>query len=441
MISTRSFSRTGIIEGFYGKPYSHPQRLDLLQFLAQQGMSEYIYAPKNDPYHRDQWRDPYPPVKIRQFRQLIQQAEHRGLTFTYALSPGLSINYASTTDRAHVVAKFRVLVDLGCRSLALLLDDISPDPATVDLAHRQIELVQYLIDRFEAVSWTICPTEYHGDGNSDYLRALGEGLSPEVSIFWTGPEICSPWITTDYWHSIARILHRPPLIWDNYPVNDASMTSRIHLRPLSQRSRDLPAAAGGFFANPMTQYEASKIPLMTIAAYCRDPQQYDAGKALDHALDALVPPAWKASMQKFIACSSWSCLTPRPAENLLVEITKMLKTPSSTSQLDRIAEVCAELRSTGDTILNLPHPKLRQELRGWAKRLIRWADFGNSVIDRLYPVWEDTGWEGLITRKAILREAQAQLLHLLSERTYTMAFDTLYEAAWQGIQNAVTYSE
>ncbi|HEY4397239.1 MAG TPA: beta-N-acetylglucosaminidase domain-containing protein, partial [Acidimicrobiia bacterium] len=43
----------GVIEGFYGRPWSLTDRLEMIEFLAERGMNAYVYAPKSDPKHRD----------------------------------------------------------------------------------------------------------------------------------------------------------------------------------------------------------------------------------------------------------------------------------------------------------------------------------------------------------------------------------------------------
>ena len=50
----------GVVEGFYGTPWSHAVRLDQILFYARNKMNVYIYGPKDDPWHRDKWRIPYP---------------------------------------------------------------------------------------------------------------------------------------------------------------------------------------------------------------------------------------------------------------------------------------------------------------------------------------------------------------------------------------------
>ena len=61
----------GVIEGFYGKPFSHEERMDLLGFLGQHGFDCYVYAPKDDPRHREQWRDPYPEEDLDRFAEAV----------------------------------------------------------------------------------------------------------------------------------------------------------------------------------------------------------------------------------------------------------------------------------------------------------------------------------------------------------------------------------
>ncbi len=42
----------GVIEGFYGRPWTHQQRLSLIDFLADRGMNTFVYSPKDDPLVR-----------------------------------------------------------------------------------------------------------------------------------------------------------------------------------------------------------------------------------------------------------------------------------------------------------------------------------------------------------------------------------------------------
>ncbi|MDE6146307.1 MAG: beta-N-acetylglucosaminidase domain-containing protein, partial [Muribaculaceae bacterium] len=53
----------GVIEGFYGNPWSHEARISMFEFMGRHKMNEYTYGPKNDPYHRGSWATPYPAAE------------------------------------------------------------------------------------------------------------------------------------------------------------------------------------------------------------------------------------------------------------------------------------------------------------------------------------------------------------------------------------------
>ena len=50
---------SGVIEGFYGKPWTRAERFELFDWMAAWGLNTYVYAPKDDLHHRALWREPY----------------------------------------------------------------------------------------------------------------------------------------------------------------------------------------------------------------------------------------------------------------------------------------------------------------------------------------------------------------------------------------------
>ena len=42
----RPFAVRGVVEGFYGTPWTHDARIEVMSFLAAHGMNAYAYAPK-----------------------------------------------------------------------------------------------------------------------------------------------------------------------------------------------------------------------------------------------------------------------------------------------------------------------------------------------------------------------------------------------------------
>jgi hyaluronoglucosaminidase len=283
----RAFRWRGVVEGFYGTPWSHDARLELLTFLGARDMNAYVYAPKDDAKHRARWREPYDAAEMKRFEELAAHAAGAGIRFGFAISPGLDIDYGSAGDRAALSAKLRPLLDGGVPWFCLLLDDI---PMQSGLAPRQGDLATWLLDALRAerpdAALTLCPTEYVGTRPSEYLHALGAALPADVDVMWTGPTVCSPTITVDDAREWADALGgRPPLLWDNYPVNDGTMGASLHLGPYQGRAPDLAGVVGGVLCNPMEYAHASKIALATAAAFLRDPDAYDPDDAWVEAIN------------------------------------------------------------------------------------------------------------------------------------------------------------
>ena len=91
----------------------------------------------------------------------------------------------------------------------------------------------------------VCPTVYWGTGEEQYVRRLGRGIPATIDIFWTGSAICSPTLTADAAAAFARTTLRPPMYWDNYPVNDVAMTHQLHIGPYRGREDILHRFAAG----------------------------------------------------------------------------------------------------------------------------------------------------------------------------------------------------
>jgi beta-N-acetylglucosaminidase len=290
-----SFPERGIVEGFYGKPWSHQDRLGMLHFEGQHRMNVYYYAPKDDPYHRKLWREPYPPARLRQLHQLVEAAHENFVDFCFAVSPGLSMVYSSDEDFHSLTDKLDSVSRLGISCFALFLDDVPPvleNPADVarykTLAAAHVDVInrlnRYLKSQSAENHLVVTPTTYtNAWGSRDYIRELGAGVAPDVQIVWTGTDVVTPAITAGQAREWGALLKRKPLVWDNFPVNDG-IPWRLNLGPLRGRAADLPSAVSGYFSNPMIQAQASKIPLQTAAEYLWNANHYDPDAAWQRAL-------------------------------------------------------------------------------------------------------------------------------------------------------------
>lgn len=258
-----AFPVSGIIEGFYGAPWSWEVRAEVMAWCHARGMQLYLYGPKDDPLHRERWREPYDRAALEGFSSLVEAGT---LAVGFAISPGLSIDYHSPDDRRALGAKVDQLVRLGVRTVALLFDDI---PVRPDLGPRHAAIVTWLREHLDGrADLILTPTEYTGTRSTAYLDALAEGTPVDVAIGWTGATIVCDHITVaDAEARAASLGGRPPFVWDNYPVNDALMADRLFMGPLRGRDPALGSVCSGYAANPMVQGRASKPALASVAAY------------------------------------------------------------------------------------------------------------------------------------------------------------------------------
>ena len=60
----------GYIEGYYGKLLKWKERRRIVKKLFENSMNAYFYAPKEDVYHRKNWRLEYPKEWYKRFRIL-----------------------------------------------------------------------------------------------------------------------------------------------------------------------------------------------------------------------------------------------------------------------------------------------------------------------------------------------------------------------------------
>jgi hyaluronoglucosaminidase len=345
-MNTRAFAVRGIVEGFYGTPWTHAERRDAISFLAPRGLNAYVYAPKDDAKHRADWRIPYGAGELGEFRDLAAHAEGHEARFGFAISPGLDITYEDPADREAVKAKLRPLLDAGVPWFLLLLDDI---PMQSGLAARQAELATWLLDQLRAersdASLTLCPTEYVGTRPSPYLGQLGAGLPDDVDVMWTGPTVCSPTLRADDARGWAEALggHRT-IVWDNTPVNDATMAHELHLGPYLGRDADLADVVAGVLCNPMTQARASLLQLATAMDFLRDPDGYDADDSWSRAGKQLGGEHAAALAVLARACADGPLI--EPGQLALTPLVDRLDVAlAGPGWVDAAAELATELRA------------------------------------------------------------------------------------------------
>jgi hypothetical protein len=363
--SSPSFDYSGVVEGFYGRQWTHTERLDMIRFMGDVGLRDYFYAPKDDPLHRSRWRERYRGEALDRFNEYVDAAAEAGVNLWYTISPGLSIEYSSEADYDSLLIKIDDMHALGIRHFGLFLDDVpetlqhASDAARFDnLAGAHVHLINRLYaDLTERDSRLIvCPTTYTGAwGDREYVEILGSGIPADIPLFWTGNDVAVKTITTADAREWGALMNRKPLVWDNYPVNDFD-TWRLFLGPLTGRSPELPEVTAGIIANPMNQPYASMISLFTVADYTYHPETYNPAVSLHNALSNLFPAEAVPHLYMVV-----DLFDDYPWEH---NVFSPLYTPGLIPQTLEIASALEQWSSAIDSLKQIPRERRNARLDG-----------------------------------------------------------------------------
>ena len=288
----------GIIEGFFGRPYSWAERADMVRTLLPHGYGFYLYAPKADGYLRRKWRDPYPDADLAALATFAGVCRAAGVRFGVGLSPyELFLGFDAAAKDA-LAAKLAQLDSLGLADLGVFFDDMKGD--LPDLAARQIEIVQWIAARTTASRLIVCPSYYtddpvldrvFGQRPANYLEDLGAGLDPSIQLMWTGEEVCSREYSPGHLARVAGQMRRKPFLWDNYPVNDGPrMSQHLHLRAFTGRPASIAAHISGHAVNTASQAVLSRIPALTLAESYAQGENYEYLAAFRRAAATVLGP-------------------------------------------------------------------------------------------------------------------------------------------------------
>jgi hypothetical protein len=274
---------SGYVEGYYGRLLTFGERLGIVRKLRGIGAGHYLYAPKEDLYHRRVWREPYPAAWKGEFRSFVAQSKKLGVTVVPGIAPGLSYRYHKREDFRALARKLVSLTDLGCREAALLMDDIpvSLPPGdrnafrSLGQAHGLIlqRLWPLLKKRGLRRLW-FCPTVYsdffapEGIARSAYLEDLALFLEPGIELFWTGRAIVSPDYRAADLTPLRKITGTHPVIWDNLYANDYC-PGKIFLGPFAGRAPWLRKGTAGMLLNPTGLYHTDLFLLDVFGGFLR----------------------------------------------------------------------------------------------------------------------------------------------------------------------------
>ena len=294
----------GIIEGYYGLPYTEEVTEDLFRFMARYKMNSYMYGAKSDPYHSQYWEKPYPDTitpeqkKIgmmtqQMMKDMAKVATANKVNFIWAIHPGTAFfNTKSDSVLDKIMDKYESMHKLGIRQFGVFVDDcgVPEDTASLNIGARRLTSLQQRVDKrwnykgAEAAD-TVKPLNYVPqlyafswvtmDKAERFFRSLSNTPKKTV-VYITGRNIWSVPNNEDP-TIVSKWLGREVGWWWNYPCNDNDM-DKIFVSDTRDNFHDEKHIDNNakltdslcvktLISNPMQQGAASKIALFSIADY------------------------------------------------------------------------------------------------------------------------------------------------------------------------------
>ena len=314
----------GLVEGYYGYPYSVSVKKDLMRYMMRYKMNTYMYGAKSDPYHSQLWRDAYPAtISAEQEKNgwltqdmVSEIAEVSRLTkvnFIWAIHPGNEF-LGSSTVVSDVMSKFEKMHALGVRHFGVFVDDVSIPSSDADMklnAQRLTELQRAIEKKWNyagaAAADTVRPLHFvpqiycnsfasSVDQRQRFMKAL-QAVPDYITVYSTGQGVWSV-PNNDHTQTIMSEFGRPMGWWWNYPCND-NADGQIYLQDMYSNFYDLPSVDGGarmpenlkscqgIVANPMQQGEVSKTSLFSIADYSWNNSEFDNKESWNASINSL----------------------------------------------------------------------------------------------------------------------------------------------------------
>jgi len=318
-------ARRGIIEGYYGVPYSAAVTKDLFRFMARYKMNCYMYGAKSDPYHSKYWSDPYPEaitaeqerigyLSAGMLEGITEVARASKVDFIWAIHPGTAFTDRNCTDvNKRIMAKFASMYELGVRQFAVFVDDVGvpDDLGFLKLGADRLTELQNLIDArwnngTEDPARMVKPLNYvpqlyaYSWVPLDLAKIFFNSLSPtpqKINIFITGANVWSVPNNTDL-ELVNSLLGRSVSWWWNYPCNDNNPTRIFPMDAYTnfRDEREIDDLArlednlktNTLIINPMQQGEISKIALFSVADYSWNNSAFNNERSYQAAIPACV---------------------------------------------------------------------------------------------------------------------------------------------------------
>ena len=301
----------GLVEGYYGYPYSLSVKKSLMRFMMRLKMNTYMYGAKSDLYHSAKWEEPYPKTLTKtdieygrmsqdMVKDLSKTSQATKVNFIWAIHPGNDfVGQPNVVTR--IMKKFSSMYDLGVRQFAIFVDDVGVPTSEADCKTNADHLtaVQKAIDAKwnkagSAPEARVRPLHFVPQvytlswvGEADrkrFFKALS-AVPSDITIYTTGWGVWTVPNSRDL-ATMHTELGRPVAWWWNYPCNDNAdeqiYTSDMYTNFMEMRAVDNNARLQkelknglGVVSNPMQQGMVSRIALFSVADYAWNNAKFD----------------------------------------------------------------------------------------------------------------------------------------------------------------------
>ena len=420
----------GLVEGYYGYPYSLSVKKSLMRFMMRLKMNTYMYGAKSDLYHSAKWEEPYPKTLTKtdieygrmsqdMVKDLSKTSQATKVNFIWAIHPGNDfVGQPNVVTR--IMKKFSSMYDLGVRQFAIFVDDVGVPHSEADCKTNadHLRAVQNAIDAKwnkagSAPEARVRPLHFVPQvytlswvGEADrkrFFKALST-VPSDITIYTTGWGV---W-TVPNSNDLALMnteLGRPVAWWWNYPCNDNAdeqiYTSDMYTNFMEMRAVDNNARLQkelknglGVVSNPMQQGMVSRIALFSVADYAWNNAKFDnmtswkkafkyafpENTALREAYQALSSYLrWNDSEDMAKAVQQYKNGNRAPFEKLL-------------AQLQQNIEVVAQCKTSA----NEDEQLLYKEIEPWVLKLQTMVTAAQQFVEAQKQSSVNDGWASFV---------------------------------------------
>ena len=419
----------GIVEGYYGYPYSVDVKKDLMRYMMRFKMNTYLYGAKSDPYHSGYWKNPYPTqlteAQIKNgwlsqdmVKDLASVSHQTKVNFIWAIHPGNAIMNSNSVVK-DVMSKFNMMYQLGVRQFAVFVDDVGVPNADAEMnrsatnvANIQKELVKKYNVNYTAATDTVRPLHFvpqvycsswvGEDQRKRFFKSL-QILPKQVTVYTTGWGVWSVPNQGDF-NLTARELGRPAAWWWNYPCND-NADAQVFPMDMYSNFYDMPAVndnarmakeltnGEGIVCNPMQQGEISKIPVFSAADYAWNTSGFNNIKSWNASFATIVGKEKAEALQTVAKYIRWN--DPEELNGLINQYKNSLK--KGTPQIDKLKKTLDDVQAACQVIEGLKDSEtlsdrlLYKDLSPWLLKLSQMTKSASAML--VASASEDTNGE------------------------------------------------